>query len=272
MNGVEPIYDDRAKEILRGLTKGKTRDELAIELGHKSYKTLDIYMRRRYFTWDRNKQTYVPMHTRVKSETYDWESQVSSRAQTVISLFQRKEGDARSIARKLGFNDHREMASYMRAKGFQWSPEAENYLKVHGEVLDSRESQIESSVYIDTEEMQQVEIAPSPRKFREDISNLDTFLPLLEMLDRNKEKLIDLIVPDGGNGKVPRYIVPGIFITKSVHMANTLDQMVREYSKEKNVSQRDIFTVALIEFFQRYGYESHVNGLLDNSIISKNIK
>jgi hypothetical protein len=55
----------------------------------------------------------------------------------------------------------------------------------------------------------------------------------------------------------------GVFVTKSVHMTNTLDQLVREYSKEKNISQRDIFSVALIEFFRRYGYEREINTLLE---------
>lgn len=43
----KPIYDERVNEILRGLVEGKTRDELAKELGYKNYKTLDIYMRRK---------------------------------------------------------------------------------------------------------------------------------------------------------------------------------------------------------------------------------
>ena len=35
-------------------------------------------------------------------------------------------------------------------------------------------------------------------------------------------------------------------------MTDTLDLMVRDFSKEKNVNQREIFQVALIEFFQKY--------------------
>ncbi|WP_332310149.1 hypothetical protein [Brevibacillus parabrevis] len=264
MNGVEPLYDERAKDILRGLTEGKTRDELAQELGHKNYKTLDIYMRRRNFTWDRQKKTYVPMYTQKKNESYDWENDVSSKAMTIISHFQKKQGDSRSIARKLGFSDHREMASYMRAKGYHWSSEAENYVKAYGKVsgydeaCHGRESEHQNTAFEPVHEV------ASSGKFSEEKKIVDPYLPLLEMLERNKQKLIDLIVPDGGLGKVPRYVVPGIFVTKSVHMTNTLDQMVREYSKEKNISQRDIFTVALIDFFRRYGYESQVNGLLEN--------
>lgn len=68
-------------------------------------------------------------------------------------------------------------------------------------------------------------------------------------------------MPGSESGKVARYAVPGIFVTKSVHMTN-LDQMVREYSKEKNNSQRDIFAVALNDFFQRYGYEREIETLL----------
>lgn len=44
-------------------------------------------------------------------------------------------------------------------------------------------------------------------------------------------------------------------------MTNTLDQLVRDYSREKNISQRDVFTVALIDFFRRYGYEREVETL-----------
>jgi hypothetical protein len=61
---------------------------------------------------------------------------------------------------------------------------------------------------------------------------------------------------------MPRYVVPGIFITKSVHMSNQIDQMVRDFSADKNISQRDIFEVALIEFFKKYGYDKEVEIML----------
>ncbi|MFP3335947.1 hypothetical protein SB761_35170, partial [Pseudomonas sp. SIMBA_064] len=42
---------------------------------------------------------------------------------------------------------------------------------------------------------------------RMDAGTLERFLPLLEMLERNKDKLIDIIVPGTESGKVPRYAV-----------------------------------------------------------------
>ena len=36
-------------------------------------------------------------------------------------------------------------------------------------------------------------------------------------------------------------------------MSHDLDLLVRNFSKERNISQREIFEVALIEFFKKYG-------------------
>lgn len=56
----KPIYDERVNEILQGLAAGLTRDELAEMFGHTNYKSVDMYMRRKNFTWESTKQTYVP--------------------------------------------------------------------------------------------------------------------------------------------------------------------------------------------------------------------
>ncbi|MED2007435.1 MULTISPECIES: hypothetical protein [Brevibacillus] len=260
----KPIYDERANAILRGLVEGKTRDELAKELGYKNYKTLDIYMRRKNFKWDRDKQNYVPAYSRVDKQDMDLALLRSSKVATVISLFQKEGADAKTIAKRLGFADHRELANYMRAKGYRWSSEQGNYTRVYGQLQEEAEGRPEA-----VEELQDshggdeaVNTSTAPRLSRADTAQLERYLPLLEMLERNKDRLIDLIVPGAESGKVPRYAVPGIFVTKSVHMTNTLDSLVREYSKEKNISQRDIFAVALIEFFRRYGYEREIETLL----------
>lgn len=261
----KPIYDERVNEILRGLVEGKTRDELAKELGYKNYKTLDIYMRRKNFKWDRDKQNYVPAYSRLDKQDIDLSLLRSSKVATVISMFQKEGADAKTIAKRLGFADHRDLANYMKAKGYRWSSEQGNYQRVYGQLQERAEGRSEA-----TEELQDsppggdeaANTPIAPRMTRPDAAQLERYLPLLEMLERNKDRLVDLIVPGAESGKVPRYAVPGIFVTKSVHMTNTLDSLVREYSKEKNISQRDIFAVALIEFFRRYGYEREIETLL----------
>lgn len=259
-----PIYDERVNEILRGMAEGKSRDDLAVELGYKNYKTLDIYMRRKNFTWDRHRQSYVPAYSRLDKQDIDVTITSSSKVATVISLFQKEGADAKIIAKRLGFTDHRELAIYMKAKGYKWSSEKRNYFKEFGQIEGPDNTSLAAPNENPREEPTDAS-APSQSlsgASRNELAQLERFVPLLEILERNRDRLVDLIVPGTEIGKVPRYVVPGIFVTKSVHMTNTLDQLVREYSREKNISQRDIFTVALIEFFRRYGYEREIETLL----------
>ncbi len=259
----KPIFDERVNEILRGLVAGKTRDELAMELGHKSYKSLDIYMRRKHFMWDREKQNYVPAHSRIEKQDLEVSLTSSSKVSTVISLFQKQGTDARTIARMLGFSNHRELAAYMKGKGYIWSSDAGNYVKVQGRIESDDYSQPVKLGELDTGERSGLTgTYPLAKTTRVEGGPLERFLPLLDILEKNREKVLDLLLSGTDSGKVPRYAVPGVFVTKSVHMTNTLDQLVREYSREKNISQRDIFAVALIEFFRRYGYEREIDTLL----------
>jgi hypothetical protein len=82
------------------------------------------------------------------------------------------------------------------------------------------------------------------------------------MLEKHRERLIDLIIPTSQIGTIPRFIVPGVAKTKTVQMMNTIEQLVVDFSREKNISQRELFEVALIEFFRKYGYEQEIDRLL----------
>lgn len=264
----KPIYDERVKEILQGLAEGKTRDELAVAFGHKNYKTLDIYMRRKNFTWDRLKQTYVPAFSRIDAEAISAGPAPSTKVANVLSFFEKEDADPRVIAKQLGFSDHRELASYMKGKGYEWSTERKNYVRKVGLVEEKNDADTSEGKVVtltDTDgggglSKQQADLVGTGQQTKS--SDLSRFLPLLEMLEKNKDRLLGLILPGSDGGKVPRYVVPGVLMTKSVHMPNTLDNLVKEYAREKNISQRDIFQVALIDFFRRYGYEREIDTLL----------
>lgn len=262
----KPIYDERVKEILQGFAEGKSREELAKEFGHKTYKSLDMYMRRRNFTWDGRKGTYVPLYSRVDREQVELSLVPSTKVARVLALFEKEGADARTVAKQLGFQDHRELATYMKARGYEWSSEKGTYVKMLGEVVQEEELEVEAleSTFDGGQlEAEQEQGSQTKAARRGGIGGqLERFLPLLELLERNKDKLIDAFLPGAGVAKVPRYIVPGIATVKSVHMMNTLRDLVVEYSLEKNISQREIFEVALIEFFRKYGYEREVETLL----------
>ena len=83
-----PIYDDKANAYLRALAEGKTREEIAAAEGNKSWKSVDMHMRRRNFQWDSHRQTYVPKAT----EVTEWQVVDSSKAGTIIALLKKNTG------------------------------------------------------------------------------------------------------------------------------------------------------------------------------------
>lgn len=85
------------------------------------------------------------------------------------------------------------------------------------------------------------------------IANSD-YGELQVLLVTNRDSLQDLIGSSVATGQILHFMLQGTLVIKSVHMSNTLDQMARDFSKEKNITQRVIFEIALIEFFQKYGF------------------
>ena len=79
--------------------------------------------------------------------------------------------------------------------------------------------------------------------------------------DERKEQLMQLLQPSDTK-TIPLYLVPGVEKTKTIQMMNTLQDLVAHFCTENNINQRVLFEVALIEFFEKYGYEREVEVLL----------
>ena len=124
----KPMFDERVQGILRSLAQGKTREEIALEDGNKNWKTIDMYMRRRNFQWDGHKQTYVPK----LPKSTEWQAVDASKAGQIIALLSKQGADLRSVAERLGFKDHKELANYMNTRGYAWDGQSNNYIKQTG--------------------------------------------------------------------------------------------------------------------------------------------
>lgn len=247
---IEVLDDDRVREILQGLAKGKTRDELAEQFGHKNYRTLDIYMRRRNFIWDSQQQMYKLESDEPQVATVD-----TSKAYRITQLIaQQEELDLQRIAQLMNFEGYKALAAYMAANDYSWSAEQNNYVKVKkpSTKLIADESKISKESTEPT--------LPQLSIFLDE--NGGEYLDLLKMLKANELRLLQILQPYGAGGQIPRYTIPGVAKTKTVQMIHSLDQMVTDFAKEKNMTQRDVFEVALIDFFKRYGYERQVELLL----------
>lgn len=254
----KPIYDERVKEILQGLAEGLTRDELAEMFGHANYKTLDIYMRRRNFTWDSEKKTYVPKIPREKHQ----EEKVLplTKAQIVINMLKQPTVDIEEVCKKAGVKDHRELAEYMTAKGYIWSPDERNYVKKTGKIEPTPAEQ-KDACKVNQEAERQEETHMSIR-LTDELRQFQQYLPLLEMLQKNKEKLMEWLVPTQAPDTIPRYIIPGKASGKTVQISDALQNLTVEFCNQRNIKQRELFEVALIEFFKRYGFEYEIERLL----------
>ncbi|MEK4530528.1 hypothetical protein [Solibacillus sp. FSL K6-1554] len=241
---VSPEEDERVQLIITELMKGKSRDEVAASLEHKSYKSLDVYMRRRGYRYDNKSQNYI---ADVGNEPIEISSSKSSR---VIQLLSEYPDQLELVCRKSNFKDMNELAAYMTSKNYKWNSEQQNYVKMTVITVDGEDnSLVESEPLIsDNKLMQQSDFAE--------------FLPILNMLRSNEDRLVELLMPYGKGATLPRFTIEGIPKSKTVQMVHTLGDLVTEYSNEKNISQRDIFEVALIEFFSKYGYEKEVERLL----------
>lgn len=230
---------ERLTEILEALSEGKTREEVARQYGYKASKHMDQYMRRHGYRWDPAQGTYTPHANRRKTR------KVSARALEVIAQFRKPNADAKEIAKRLGFANHHAMAQYMQTQGYVWSAEVGNYVPRDKEEVDEQELPAD-----DTPK----EIHPGD------------YLHILGVLIKHEKKLMRLLTETVSPiHEIPRYVLPGAYIVKSIHMSAELDELVRRFSREKNISQREIFEVAIIHFLQRYGYAALVDALFQRS-------
>ncbi len=244
---VSPEQDERVHTILRKLAQGMSRDELAKELNHRNYKSTDAYMRNKGYRYDRYMKNYVPQI----------EEQVihvnTSKATRVIELLKVNTDEPMLVCQKLGFKDMQEIGDYMGMKGYQWNTELNNYERKPQEIETSRNELMEemprTSVAAEVQEVEQTE--------------LTSYLSLLKLLKNNEERLTEILIPYGKGGSIPRYTIAGVAQTKTVQMINTLSNLVSEFAKENNMTQRDLFEVALIDFFRKYGYEKEVVQVLN---------
>lgn len=244
-------YDENF--ILKSFMSGKKRNEIAAELGHKSYKSLDMFMRRKGYRWSTQRQTYEKNITPMEVV----ESMPSSSKVHKVMQMIGQGSDPREVSKKLAFEDHKVMAEYMRDKGYVWSTDTSNYVRQVGKIEaaqdgdDNKANNYVNNIKKGDAGMEQMDI-------------LQKLMPMLEMMNLNKDKLAE-ILSGQSPGVIPRYLVPGICATRSIYMSHAVGELVKNFSLEKNITQKEVFEIALIDFLKKYGYEAEIKALLNQS-------
>lgn len=252
--------DEKALKIIGLFQEGKDKHEIAKQFGYKDYKGMQVYMKRHGYQWNDEIMNYQSIYNEQEETDKDnsmksVKTMLTKKVAAIIAMLN-KEKDIKIVARKLNFESHRKMAEYMKSKGYKWNHEKKNYEYVGSseEVnkLDGRKTIKEkacSNNSINTGEPQ---------------NNDNCYNELFEFLNQNKDRLTEILLEESVNSQtaMPRYIITGVNITKSVHMVCGLDQIIRDFSQEKNISQKEMFQVAMIEFFKKYGYKREIEALM----------
>ncbi len=231
----------KIKELQYMLASGKSRSEIARELGYKDVTAIYHFASRHKLKWNPRIQNYeaqTPDGTPIEALTPPAEIP-TGRAAGIIAMFEQGM-DAREIAKHFRFADNSEMAAYMKARGYVWDDDAGNYIKTCGDT-DAHE------------------IKP-----KQEEDKLTEYEELLHFLNINKNRLVGLLTQtELPSEKLPRYILPGVSKVKSINISSSLDGLIQDYSREFNVSQKDMFQIAMVEFFKKYGYQSEVKAVLN---------
>ncbi len=257
---MEPIYDEKVKRIIEML-RFKTRDEVAAELKYKSWKSLDMYMRRKNFAFDSQQGQYFPRQNRVQKP--DPKSYAPTKVVSIITAFEVEGSDPRMVARQEGFADHREMAEYMKTKGYEWNIHKNNYVKTVGRI----DMPVEETVSQLTPELPTLQSPPAPtaQPTSGDVpEGLEEYLPFLRYLYENRDELYQLLTGTRDDGIIPRYALPGEVRTKSIYMSEVIAKLAGEFSKEKKVALKEVMEGALVEYLMKYGFKREVEALLRN--------
>lgn len=249
MSDQKPIYDSKVKKILK-MMKTKTRDEAAEELKYKNWKSLDMYMRRKNFTYDADEKKYVPLESVKKAEiTWNPKDGAPTKVVGIITAFENEDVNPKATAIKMGFKDHKEMAEYMKTKGYEWNAYRNNYIKIVGKKEAEEEGFPDDPVNVNTDK---------------NVDVIEDYLPFIRLLYERRDEIYQILSGPKEDGRIPRYALPGMVRTKGIYMSELVSRLVGEYSREKNITQREIMEGALIEYMQKYGFRREVESLLKN--------
>ncbi|MEK3798623.1 hypothetical protein MHI18_10190 [Peribacillus sp. FSL H8-0477] len=233
----ELYKDSKINTILTMLAEGKTKNEITNHFGNKTWSSIDMYFRRKGFHW--NGKTFEPKEEVIIGAAEEVHANQTKAGQIVRQL-QQKYTDIRQVVTKNGFSNIDDMGDYMRAQGYIWNSEENNYH--YDKAMIEKQQPTPSSSIVKPE-------------------GLEEYHFLLEFLLDKKERLYELLEPDS-NGTLPRYKFKGAKANKTLGLPTSLQTLLNDFSKEFNVTQRDIIEVALAEFFKRYGYEEQLNSVL----------
>lgn len=255
--------DEKEQRILQQLSTGKTREELAAEEGNTHWKSIDMYMRRRDYVWCSERRNYIKADEQsipevIAKASDDGLLRTHTKADRIVQALAREGSDVRQVAKQYEFSDYEELAAYMAGKGYQWDVEQNNYHYVERPSQEKEEyEQTQSPLTIEHQGGE--ERSASYSIYNSEYS--DVLWRFLHQLYNQREILQKLFKEV--NQQLPNYLVKGTRKGKTFQMSILLANLAEDYARDYSLTQREVIEIALVEFFQRYGYDKEVATLLN---------
>jgi hypothetical protein len=228
-------YLEKVEYILNSIQNGIKRDKISLELGYSNPKSLDIFMRRKGFLFDKNLGNYSPIKISDAKATKTFSE--DKRLNNILSLFSEDTVDAKKVAQLTGFHNHIELADYMKSNNYIWNEACSNYIRIRNTEANSPQ-EAEKNI-IETNELHE-------------------YLPLLRQLYKDKERLLKLITSTAENSTLPEYSLTGLPSFLSITINENLNKLLKQFSEEKAYKLDKVFEVAIVEFLIKYNYNEEI--------------
>jgi len=229
---------EKIQKIQHLIAIGKTKTEVAHTFGYKDTSSLYRFASRNGLTWNEEVGNYI-------SEDYINIDAIKNNCNSpkekpanIIRMF-KKGVDGREIAKLFRYRNMQEMANYMRQQGYHWNDEQENYVF----------------------KPQVVEFKPSTEPIKEESQG--EMSDFFKLLNSNKDKLKNLLSENEEVTSIPRYLLSGVPMTKTISIIDSLNDLTKDYCRERNITQRTLIEVAIINFLKHYGYKDEVKAYLN---------
>jgi hypothetical protein len=223
----EANYYDKVNYILQALANQVSRDKIALELGYTNPKSLDIYMRRKGFLYERGMRNYIPIKTSNITESQTFNS--DKRLTTILTLFSQENADPRKIAELTGFESHIELAEYMKANKFSCNDSFGNYSK---EIDPISNQMYETS------------------DFAHDSNEFLHYLPLLRKLLENKDKLFNLLESQINSLALIELKNEDNMQPIQITINGELQSTINAYLKQNTITMNEFIELAIMNFLK----------------------
>lgn len=231
------LQDEKEQTILQLLADGKSKDEISQHF-QQDWKTQYVYMNRRGYRWDSESETFV-MKSEVPAIDKQFLQTMNTKASQIIRLLDVKHPNIQQVAVKQGFPTMNELGSYMKAHGYLWDDELQNY--------------VESQTVPSHEEVK----TPSGMMSGGMLDERN----LIQFLLQHQERLMQLL-SDSEEMSIPTYKFKGNKVNKTLTLASSAVALLEDFHKENNLTQRAVVEVALAEFFLRHGYKEKMSAIM----------